>query len=134
MAKDPLRTKLCDLLGIQFPIVAFTPSKEVAVAVINAGALAVLAGTWHEPDELARQIAWIRERVEGRPFGVDLLLPASAPPAATIEELKAEIPEEHRKFVEAMKARHRIPDPKNPPEHYQLGWINQDRARRQLDV
>jgi NAD(P)H-dependent flavin oxidoreductase YrpB (nitropropane dioxygenase family) len=134
MTRDPLRTRLCDRLGIQYPIVAFTPSKEVAVEVINAGGFAVLAGAWHEPDELARQIGWIRERVAAKPFGLDLLLPASAPPAGTIEELLAEIPAEHRAFVQRMKERHNIPPPINPPEHYQLGWINQDRARHQLDV
>ncbi|MEX0799934.1 MAG: nitronate monooxygenase family protein [Dehalococcoidia bacterium] len=134
MPGDPLHTKLCDMLGIQYPVFAFTPSREVVAAVINAGAFAVLAGTWHEPDELATQIKWIRAQVGGKPFGVDLLFPASAPPAGGIEELMADIPEEHRRFVQGIKERHNIPDAKSAPEHYSLGWINQDRARRQLDV
>ena len=41
MAKDPLRTKLCDMLGIEFPIIAFTHCKDVVAAVVNAGAFAV---------------------------------------------------------------------------------------------
>jgi NAD(P)H-dependent flavin oxidoreductase YrpB (nitropropane dioxygenase family) len=134
MPKDPLHTKLCDMLGIDFPIIAFTPSRQVAVEVINAGGLGVVAGAPHEPDEIAADIKWIRERVGAKPFGIDLLLPASAPPLGTVEELMAEIPEEHRTFVQGIKERHKIPNPKNPPEFYQLGWINQDRARRQLDV
>jgi len=131
---DPLYTKLCDLIGVQYPIVAFTPFREVAAAVIEAGAFAVLAGAPQEPDRIAEDIRWLRQRLGGKPFGIDLLLPSSAPPVGTIEELQAQIPEGHRRFVEAMKERHRIPQPKNPPEHYNLGWINQDRARRQLDV
>lgn len=134
MANDPLHTKLCESLGIEYPIVAFTPSRDVAVAVIKAGGFGVLAGAWHEPDALAEHIAWVREQVGGKPFGLDLLLPASAPPAGSIEQLMTEIPEEHRRFVEEMKERNHIPEPINPPEHYQLGWINQDRARRQIDV
>ena len=41
MPKDPLRTKLCDMLGIEFPIVAFTHCKDVVDAVVNAGGFAV---------------------------------------------------------------------------------------------
>ena len=134
MAKDPLHTKLCDSLGIEFPIIAFTHCKDVAAAVINAGAFAVYGGTPHAPDKLAAEIKWIRDRVGGRPFGVDLVLPASAPPAATIEELKAQLPEEHVRFVQGIKERYDIPDPKNEPELFNLGWLNQERARRQLDV
>lgn len=134
MAHDPLRTQLTESLGIQYPIVAFTPSRDVVVAVIKGGGFGVLAGAWHEPDALAEHIAWIRKQVDGKPFGLDLLLPASAPPAGTIEQLMAEIPQEHRDFVQRMKERNHIPDPVNPIEHYQLGWINQDRARKQLDV
>jgi NAD(P)H-dependent flavin oxidoreductase YrpB (nitropropane dioxygenase family) len=134
MPKDPLRTRLCDLLGIEFPIVAFTHCKDVAAAVINAGAFAVYGGTVRTPDELAADIKWVRDKVEGKPFGVDLLFPASSPPSGTIEELKALIPEEQRQFVEAIKSRYNIPEPKNRPTPYRLGWLNQESARRQLDV
>ena len=37
MANDPLKTKLTDMLGIEFPIVAFTHCKDVVDAVVNAG-------------------------------------------------------------------------------------------------
>jgi len=132
--KDPLHTKLCDILGIEFPIVAFTHCKDVAAAVINAGAFAVYGATPHTPDEIAADIKWIRDRVGGKPIGIDLLLPASAPPSGTIDELRAQIPEEHRTFVEGIKERYQIPDPKNEVEHFQLGWISQEKTRRQLDV
>jgi hypothetical protein len=36
VGKNPLHTKLCDSLGIECPIVAFTRCKDVAAAVINA--------------------------------------------------------------------------------------------------
>jgi NAD(P)H-dependent flavin oxidoreductase YrpB (nitropropane dioxygenase family) len=134
MARDPLKTKLTEMIGIDYPIVAFTPTKEVVVEVIKAGGLGVLAGAPLQPDAIAAAIAWIRERVDGKPFAIDLLLPSSAPPLGTIEELRAKIPEEHRRFVQQMMARYEIPPPVNPPEFYNLGWIGQDTARRQLDV
>jgi NAD(P)H-dependent flavin oxidoreductase YrpB (nitropropane dioxygenase family) len=133
MANDPLRTKLCDMLGIEFPICAFTHCKDVAVALINAGGFAVYGGSLHAPDELAPNIKWIRDRVEGRPFGVDLLLPATAAPSGTVEDLLAQIPEEHRKFVQGIRERHGIPNAKGPMEH-SPGLANQEMARRQVDV
>jgi NAD(P)H-dependent flavin oxidoreductase YrpB (nitropropane dioxygenase family) len=134
MAKDPLHTKLCDMLEIEFPIVAFTHCKDVAAAVINAGAFAVYGGAPRSPEELEADIKWIRDRVSSKPFGIDLLFPASAPPTATPEEMYAQLPEEHLRFVEDIKRRHNIPEPKNYPGVWKLGWMNQENARRQLDV
>ena len=134
MVRNTLHTKLCDMLEIEFPIVAFTHCRDVAVAVVNSGAFAVYGGTKRSPDDLATDIKWIRDRVAGRPFGIDLLLPASAPPSSTVEELKAQIPEAHRRFVEGIKQRHNIPAPRTPPEFYNIGFITQERARRQVDV
>ncbi len=75
-----LRTPVCDLLGIEVPIVlagmggASTP--ELAAAVSNAGGLGVLGAASVGGDELR---AWIRRTraLTDRPFGVDTLLPAS---------------------------------------------------------
>jgi NAD(P)H-dependent flavin oxidoreductase YrpB (nitropropane dioxygenase family) len=134
VAKNPLHTSLCDSLGIEYPIVAFTHCKDVAAAVINAGAFAVLGETQNTPDEIAADIKWLREKVGSKPFGIDLVFPVSVPAVGTIEELKAGIPEEQREFVEDMKRRHSIPPPKKTPELYELGWITQDVPRKQLDV
>jgi NAD(P)H-dependent flavin oxidoreductase YrpB (nitropropane dioxygenase family) len=134
MAKDPLHTKLCDMLGIEFPIAAFTQCKNVAVEVINAGAFAVYAGAQIEPDELAADIKFIRDRVGGRPFGINLVFPASAPGAGSMEELEAQIPDEHRRFVESIKERHNISTPKNVVDSSRTDWMNPEKARRRLDV
>lgn len=134
MAKDPLHTRLCDMLGIEFPIVAFTHCKDVAVAAINAGGFAVLGETHRTPDEISADVKWIRERIGTKPFGIDLVLPASVPPSGTIDDLLAQIPETHRQFIQDMKRRHNIPEPKKPPELYQLGWMTQDVPRKQVDT
>lgn len=72
-----LRTPLCDLLGIEVPIIqapigsASTP--ELVAAVSNAGGLGMLSGTWREPEELRRLIRRIRS-LTGKPFGVNLVV------------------------------------------------------------
>ncbi|MBK1657926.1 NAD(P)H-dependent flavin oxidoreductase [Paracraurococcus ruber] len=105
-----LHTRLCDLLGIRYPILlagmgrASTP--ELAAAVSNAGGLGVLGAASCGPNQLRD---WIRRTraLTDRPFGVDTLLPASVRrgggnaggPAA--EEM---VPQ-HRRFAEDFLAR-----------------------------
>jgi NAD(P)H-dependent flavin oxidoreductase YrpB (nitropropane dioxygenase family) len=134
MAKDPLRTKLCDMMGIEFPIIAFTHCKDVVAAVVNAGGFAVLGEAMHTPDHIADDIKWIRSRVGDKPFGIDLVLPASAPPTDTLEQLLAKIPAEHRAYAKMIKDKYNVPDPKNAPDLHRWGGLNQDIARKQLDV
>ena len=134
MAKDPLRTKLCDMLGLEFPIIAFTHCKDVAVAVINSGGFAVLGEAMHTPDDIAADIKWIRDRVDGKAYGIDLVLPASVPPAGTLEELLTKIPEEQRKFALGIKEKYNVPEPKGAHALHQWGGLNQEMARAQLDV
>ncbi len=134
MQKNPLHTKLCDSLGIEYPIIAFTHCKDVVAAVTNAGAFAVMGETHHTPEEIEADIKWIREKVGDKPFGIDLVFPASVPPMGSIEELKSKIPAEQRAFTEDIKKRYELPEPKKVPELYELGWMTQDVPRKQLEV
>ena len=131
---DPLHTKLCDQLDIEYPIVAFTHCKDVAVAVINAGGFAVLGEAMHEPEHIRADIKWIRERIGDKKFGIDLVLPASVPEEKTVEELMAMIPQEHRDFEQKIKAKYDVPDPKDAPDLHTWGGLDQSRALAQLEV
>ncbi len=140
MARDPLRTKLCEMFGLEYPVAAFTHCKDVAVAVTNAGGLGVLGELTRTPEEIAQDIRWMRERVGNKPFGIDLVFPASVPATANMEDLEAQIPEEQRKFIQGIKERHNIPDPKREDGQGRNwgiargGLFSQEAARRQLDV
>lgn len=136
MAGDPLHTRLCDDLGIEFPIVAFTHCKDVVAAVVNAGGLAVYGAGGKWDDELAQDIRWIRERVGSKPFGVDILMPASVPPSGTSGELAEQIPPNYREFVARIKREASIPDPKPipPSERPERRITTQETARAQMDV
>ena len=134
MAKDPLRTRFCEMLGIEFPIISFTHCKDVAVAVINAGGFAVLGEAMHPPDDIAADIQWIRDRVDGKPFGIDLVLPASVPAVASLDDLLSKIPDEHKKFALHIKEKYDVPNPKEEIALHQWGGLNQELGRAQLDV
>ncbi len=76
VAGPSLRTKLCDVLGIRYPIcqagMAFVARSGLAASVSEAGGLGVLAAAHSTPAELRAEIRRVRERTD-KPFGVDIL-------------------------------------------------------------
>ncbi len=107
-----LRTAFTDLVGIEHPIVGFNRSPAVVAEVTKAGGLGVLAATAYTPDQLDAQLTWIEEQVDGRPYGIDLLVPekvALGDPSDLVASLRAQIPDEHRGFMDSLLARYQIP-------------------------
>ena len=95
-----MRTELCERFGIDVPIFAFTPSEHVAAAVSKAGGLGVLGAVrFNDPEELDRTLDWLDDNTDGKPYGVDVVMPMNIPTEGTSGDLKAMIPEEHITFV-----------------------------------
>ena len=113
MAADPLRTRLCDEYGCEYPIVGFAHTRDVVAAVTNAGGIGVYGANSLTAEQMRADLRWIRERVGDRPFGVDLLLSASYVEGAP-EDLESQIPQGHADFVERVMEEHGIPEPKTP--------------------
>jgi NAD(P)H-dependent flavin oxidoreductase YrpB (nitropropane dioxygenase family) len=102
-----VRTPICERLGIEFPIFAFSHCRDVVAAVTNAGGFGVLGALAYEPERLEVELDWIDEHVGGKPYGVDFAMPAKyvgqgGGEQATPERLAAMIPEEHHAFVDAV--------------------------------
>ena len=96
-----VRTSLCDLLGIEHPIVGFSPSEHVAAAVSRSGGLGVLGAVrFNDPAELDAALDWMDANTGGRPYGIDVVMPARVPAEGTAKDLDQLIPERHRDFVE----------------------------------
>ena len=72
-----MRTELCDLFGLEVPIFAFSHCRDVVAAVSRAGGLGVLGAVAFSPAQLARELKWIDENVDGKPYGVDTVMPAN---------------------------------------------------------
>jgi NAD(P)H-dependent flavin oxidoreductase YrpB (nitropropane dioxygenase family) len=115
-----VRTSICDQLGIEFPILAFSHCRDVVAAVSRAGGFGVLGATTHTPEQLEVELRWIDEAVEGKPYGVDVLVPETlaggggGPLGRTSGADLAElIPEEHRRFLDRLLAEFGI-DPASP--------------------
>jgi NAD(P)H-dependent flavin oxidoreductase YrpB (nitropropane dioxygenase family) len=109
-----LKNELCEKLGIEFPIFAFTHCRDVAAAVSRAGGLGVLGAVAHSPEELEIELKWIDENVDGKPYGVDTVIPAAyvgkGEGDLSKEQLESYIPEEHKAFIENLLAKYGVPE------------------------
>jgi NAD(P)H-dependent flavin oxidoreductase YrpB (nitropropane dioxygenase family) len=108
-----VRTAACDLLGIEFPILAFSHCRDVVAEVTKAGGMGVLGAVAHTPEQLDIDLRWIEEQVGGRPYGVDLLLPQKFVGAEAggldREHVRALLPPEHQAFVDDILRRYEVP-------------------------
>lgn len=107
------------MLGVEFPIFAFSHCRDVVAAVTNAGGLGVLGAVAHSPERLQNELTWIEEQTGGKPYGVDLLLPAKYVGAESggtdAGQARELLPEEHRAFVDELLARYGVTAPAAPP-------------------
>ena len=108
-----MKTPVCEMLGADVPILAFTHCRDVVAAVTKAGGFGVLGAAGHTPEQLDIDLQWIRDEVGDKPFGVDIIVPAkyegSAEGGKSLSELNDMIPQGHRDFVEDMMERYAVP-------------------------
>ncbi|GAA2294931.1 nitronate monooxygenase family protein [Streptomyces hawaiiensis] len=136
-----MQTELSQTLGIEHAVFGFTPFPAVAAAISRAGGFGVLGAVrYTAPDELKRDMDWIEAHVDGRPYGLDVVMPAKkveAPNNRTLTEadVEAMIPEGHRQFVRDTLAKHGVPElAEGEASGWRItGWMEQV-ARSQLDV
>lgn len=131
-----MQTELSQQLGIEHAVFGFTPFPAVAAAISRAGGLGVLGAVrYTAPDELARDLDWIEAHVDGRPYGLDVVMPARKVEGVTEADVEAMIPEAHRRFVRDTLAKHGVPElAEGEAAGWRItGWMEQV-ARGQLDV
>jgi NAD(P)H-dependent flavin oxidoreductase YrpB (nitropropane dioxygenase family) len=131
-----VRTTLCDLLGIEHPIVGFSPSEHVAAAISRAGGLGVLGCVrFNDPADLDAVLRWMDANTGGRPYGVDVVMPASEPAEGAPTDLGEQIPAAHREFVEDTLVKLGVPPLPDgaPAGDGVLGWLHSV-ARQHVEV
>ena len=109
-----MKTAVADMLGVEYPILAFSHCRDVVAAVTNAGGFGVLGAVAHTPKQLEIDLTWIDEHVGGKPYGVDLLLPQKYAGAEEggldREALRQLLPAEQQAFVDDIMARYQVPE------------------------
>jgi len=107
-----MTSKLCQTLGIEFPLFAFSHCRDVVAAVSKAGGFGVLGATAFNPEQLEVELAWIDAHVDGKPYGIDVLIPENLGIAqekgVTSGSLAKRIPQTHKDFVDTLLAKHGV--------------------------
>lgn len=95
-----------DLVGVDFPLFAFSHCRDVVAAVSRAGGFGVLGGSMFTPESLEAELRWIDDHVDGKPYGVDILVPEHQfdTGGMTIAQLAEHLPAEHREFLARLLA------------------------------
>ena len=99
---------LCEMLGIEFPLVAFSHCRDVVAAVSRAGGFGVFGAVAHTPANIHAELDWIDAHVDGKPYGIDVLVPENLATrgegAVTARSLQSRVPEAHRAFTASLLA------------------------------
>jgi NAD(P)H-dependent flavin oxidoreductase YrpB (nitropropane dioxygenase family) len=107
-----MKSPVCEMLGVEFPLFAFSHCRDVVAAVSRAGGFGVLGATVHSPETLEQELKWIDAHVDGKPYGLDVLIPENISTAGerdvTWQSLEKRIPSEHRAFTRDLLKKHGI--------------------------
>lgn len=125
-----MHTSLCDRLGIEFPIFAFTHCRDVVVAVSRAGGFGVLGAVGFTPEQLEIECAWIDDHIGDHPYGVDIVIPnkyegmdTDVSGAELADMLRKMVPQQHLDFAKKVLAEHGVPIEDADSNALQLlGW------------
>jgi NAD(P)H-dependent flavin oxidoreductase YrpB (nitropropane dioxygenase family) len=106
-----MRTKICERLGCDVPIFAFSHCRDVVVEVTKAGGFGVLGASTVSPEQLETELRWIDNHVDGRPYGVDVIIPVKYDEEAerVQGDMFALIPEKQKQFMETLLESEHVP-------------------------
>ncbi len=135
-----MRTALSDEFGLDLGLFAFSYMPDVVIEVCKAGGMGVLGAVRYTPDELSEAIAYVEGAIGGRPYGVDVVMPAKTEAVAGMDMgelhdmLDKMIPQEHRDFVERLLDEHGVPKlPEGVEQQRDLLSWNDTEARQQVE-
>ncbi len=137
-----MRTDLSDSFGLDFALFAFNYQPDVVIEVCKAGGMGVLGAVRFTPAELREAIAYIEANIGGRPYGVDVVMPAKTEVVAGMEMgelhtmLEGMIPQEHKDFIEKVLDQYgvpKLPESEKGQQRDLLSW-NDTEAREQVEI
>jgi NAD(P)H-dependent flavin oxidoreductase YrpB (nitropropane dioxygenase family) len=125
-----MRTPICDQLGIEYPIFAFTHCRDVVAAVSNNGGMGVLGAVGFTAEQLEAELKWLDSHVGNNPYAVDLVIPMKYEGKGEdlneeelSDKLKEMVPEEHRAFAKKILADAGVPElPEGEQTRELIGW------------
>jgi NAD(P)H-dependent flavin oxidoreductase YrpB (nitropropane dioxygenase family) len=140
-----MQNRIRERLGFDVPIFAFSHCRDVIVEATKAGGFGMLGGSTFSPEQLEIELSWIDTHVDGRSYGVDIIIPVVYNEEAEAEfgkmDLHDLIPAEHKAFMENILSAEgvpELPDDERERINYEIvvgrGAMTPNGARRLLDV
>lgn len=138
-----MTNKLCEALGIEFPLFAFSHCRDVVVEVSKAGGMGVFGAVdVRSPEAFEAELKWIDEHIDGKPYGVDFIVPNNYEgkgKSVTSNDVAMSVPEEHKAFARSILQSHGIDTSDLTDERFTRGSkigrnIRDDAAQNLLDV
>ena len=106
-----MKSVVCEMLGIEFPLLAFSHCRDVVAAVSRAGGMGVFGAVRYSPEQLREELTWIDAHCGGKPYGVDLIVPnrfeGKGEERDTVDLVKT-LPRSHREFISGVLQEHNI--------------------------
>ena len=106
-----MKSAVCEMLGIEFPLLAFSHCRDVVAAVSRAGGMGVFGAVRYSPDQLRQELTWIDAHCGGKPYGVDLIVPnqfeGKGEERDTVDLVKT-LPRSHHEFISGILQAHQI--------------------------
>jgi NAD(P)H-dependent flavin oxidoreductase YrpB (nitropropane dioxygenase family) len=107
-----MKSAICDMLGIEFPLVAFSHCRDVVAAVSKAGGFGVFGAASQSPESIEQELKWIDDHVGGKPYGIDILIPENMATAGeknvTYNSLESRVPPQHRQYAKDLLKKYGI--------------------------
>jgi NAD(P)H-dependent flavin oxidoreductase YrpB (nitropropane dioxygenase family) len=136
-----VRTPLSDEFGLDLSLFAFNYQPDVVIEVCKAGGMGVLGAVRFTPAELKEALDYVEANIGGRPYGIDVVMPAKTEAVAGMavgemhDMLEKMIPQEHRDFVERVLDQYGVPKLPAGAETGRdlLSW-NDTEAREQVEI
>lgn len=136
MMKPILHTELCDLLGIEYPIIVapmgVATGPRLVAAVCNAGGMGILGLTAVPPDRIRH---WIKKTksLTDKPFGVDLLLPGELFKEGVRTPTKKDLPTDVVELVNKLRDDLGVPEITSLPE-WEWNYATHDFIVEQIEA
>jgi NAD(P)H-dependent flavin oxidoreductase YrpB (nitropropane dioxygenase family) len=120
-----MNSVICDMFGIEFPLLAFSHCRDVVVEVSRAGGMGVLGAVdISSPEQLELELKWIDEHIGGKPYGVDFIVPSKfegKSAQVSTASAAASIPAKYKDFARDILKRHDIDTSDLTDERFERG-------------
>jgi NAD(P)H-dependent flavin oxidoreductase YrpB (nitropropane dioxygenase family) len=120
-----MNSVICDMFGIEFPLLAFSHCRDVVVEVSKAGGMGVLGAVdISSPEQLEVELKWIDEHIGGKPYGVDFIVPSKfegKSAQVSTASAAASVPAKYKDFARDILKRHDIDTSDLTDERFERG-------------